>query len=232
MKESEISRNYSRTFSKNRSFFEEKSRKSKEESLAWHGNLLKNINRMASKSRKSKQPVTRKSSNFAKRIEEKEERAKPLKHELDREENDPGLVDKEADVVRKDAVKRPSTGTGLSDTQKKATKNRKVSESKYDSDGRFIWEFLDDKANYEEVNKFKGGFAEVLILKSKKNGEMIVVKKNCKGDNAEFDTATCMAIPLIFLDLVLIFFLFFIKIQEIFLGLHLILRAFLNFCIF
>ena len=61
--------------------------------------------------------------------------------------------------------------------------------TKYGYHAFIKWEHLTDNSHFELVKKFKGGYGEVLILKSKKTGEMVVVKKNCKGDNIDADTA-------------------------------------------
>ena len=60
--------------------------------------------------------------------------------------------------------------------------------TKYGYHAFIKWEHLTDNSHFELVKKFKGGYGEVLILKSKKTGEKIVVKKNCIGSNHESNT--------------------------------------------
>ena len=106
----------------------------------------------------------------------------------------PDHVEQEYDH-KTDYVMKGSDGKTLTDEEIEAIKNRRI-KTKYGYDNKYIkWENLTDESNFKQVDKFKGGFGEVLILKCEQDGGMIVVKKNCKGDNTEFDTATCMAIP-------------------------------------
>ena len=52
----------------------------------------------------------------------------------------------------------------LTDAQKKSIQKRKIN-TKYGYHQSIKWEYLTDESQFEHVDKFKGGFAEVLILK-------------------------------------------------------------------
>ena len=79
----------------------------------------------------------------------------------------------------------------LSTKQKNSLKARQLRLLKilYDCDNGIHWSDLNDKAKFQQLEKFSGGFAEVLVLKMKDNGRVIVVKKNCKGNNVTANTA-------------------------------------------
>ena len=78
----------------------------------------------------------------------------------------------------------------LSTKQKRSIKAHRLRLLKilYDCDNGIPWSDLIDKTKFEEIEKFRGGFAEVKVLKMKDSGKIIVVKKNCKGDNITTST--------------------------------------------